>query len=136
MFFGRERELEVLLKRVGSRQSVSIVGLRRIGKTSLLYRLVEALPSTLGPDYVPAYVDAGGYSTQTLFVEYVGQHLSGEYKDPDVPGVTDMAGFTQLIERLSEQKIHPVLLLDEFEAFSRHPESFDETFYTTLRLLA
>ncbi|MGH9843151.1 MAG: hypothetical protein ACREEM_30810 [Blastocatellia bacterium] len=40
-FFGRKDELEIVLSRLRSMQCVSIVGERRIGKSSLLYHLTQ-----------------------------------------------------------------------------------------------
>jgi hypothetical protein len=42
-FFGREREIERIMSRLGAAtpQSVSIVGQRRIGKSSLLWHLAQ-----------------------------------------------------------------------------------------------
>src|SRR6202008_2820493 len=56
-FFGRKRAVGSSIARLGSMQSISIVGERRIGKTSLLRYLLCVLPDRLGPVYRSACVD-------------------------------------------------------------------------------
>jgi hypothetical protein len=55
-FFGREAALEDLCTRLRNMQSTSVVGLRRVGKSSLLYQLACTLSNKLGQDYVPVYI--------------------------------------------------------------------------------
>ena len=59
-FFGRKEELQVILDTLenvprGQKQDLAILGPRRIGKSSLLYRLVDLL--TPHREFVPVYVD-------------------------------------------------------------------------------
>jgi len=56
MFFGRKEELHLIRDRLRKGDSTSVVGLRRIGKSSLLYQLAnqaEALPQGV----VAVYLD-------------------------------------------------------------------------------
>jgi AAA+ ATPase superfamily predicted ATPase len=78
MFFGREAVLRVLYTRLTNMQSTSVVGLRRIGKSSLLYQLARTLPDTLGQDYVPLYIDLQDprYRTVSDFVQTVAVKLN------------------------------------------------------------
>lgn len=59
-FFGREEELQLVfdtLKNVprGQKQDMVVLGPRRIGKSSLLYRLLDLLQDDA--DFVPVYID-------------------------------------------------------------------------------
>lgn len=59
-FFGREEELQLIfdtLKNVprGQKQDMVVLGPRRIGKSSLLYRLLDLLQGD--DDFVPVYID-------------------------------------------------------------------------------
>ena len=52
MFFGREHELREIVAFLNGNQSVSVVGPRKIGKTSLLFHLMrtENWPALNGPE--------------------------------------------------------------------------------------
>jgi hypothetical protein len=59
-FYGREEEQRLILDTLenvprGQKQDLVILGPRRIGKSSLMYRLVDLLD--VHPDFVPVYVD-------------------------------------------------------------------------------
>ena len=49
-FYGREEEIRTIVNRLKSMQATSIVGKRRIGKSSLLYHLYQAVPQKIGND--------------------------------------------------------------------------------------
>ena len=59
-FFGREAELSLIFDTLenvprGQKQDLVVLGPRRIGKSSLLYRLVDLL--TQRANFVPVYID-------------------------------------------------------------------------------
>ena len=260
MFFGREDILRKLCTRLENMESTSVVGLRRIGKSSLLCQLARILPSRLGRNYVPLYVDLhdARYRTVTSFVNTVAlrvdqklggvlgveaedttshegipqqdhlirlrqildarfsrdelrtlcfdldvdyENLPGECKaskarelviylerrgrishlvklgaqkrpnevwedTPKAAGglpasfqngplgrvrgflrpkrsrsrltlgtVTDMVSFSEMLDILDDTDIRPVLCLDEFEEFTRHPKEFSDDFVEPLRSL-
>ena len=138
MFFGREEELRTLYTRLRTMQSTSIVGLRRIGKSSLLYRLVQTVRGELGQNYLPLYIDLqdARYRTVVGFVTAVAGALNERMGGLlDVGGVTDMAGFTGLVERLRDNGVCPILCLDEFEELIQHPQEFGDDFLEGLRAL-
>ncbi len=67
-FFGREQEIQMVmdtLERVprGQKQDMVVMGPRRIGKSSLLYRLVDLLQSH--QDFLPVYVDVQNIKPRT-----------------------------------------------------------------------
>lgn len=86
-FFGRQAERRQLLSRVRTMQHTSIVGERRIGKSSLLFRLYEEAKQTM-PDAAIVYSDlpqvadkaAGRHATP----EDVQQALAAALKGGDL----------------------------------------------------
>ena len=56
-FFGREEQVNEIFTRLQGMQSSSIVGERRIGKSSLLYYLTQTGPQRLGDAYRFFYLD-------------------------------------------------------------------------------
>lgn len=81
-FFGRKEDIRFLLDALARGQCVSILGPRRIGKTSLLRRLQSSLVRTeygLGDDHLLVYIDCEGLGKATLPAIY--QFLSDEVTD-------------------------------------------------------
>src|SRR5262245_26424785 len=56
MFFGRTDELAQLRSRLANGDSTNVVGLRRMGKSTLLYQLATR-PDALQPGCVAVYLD-------------------------------------------------------------------------------
>jgi AAA+ ATPase superfamily predicted ATPase len=79
MFFGREKILGDLCTRLGTMQSTSVVGLRRIGKSSLLCQLARTIPGRLGQNYIPLYIDLQGPRCRTVggFVSTITKNMGG-----------------------------------------------------------
>lgn len=70
-FFGREEELQLIFDTLenvprGQKQDIVVLGPRRIGKSSLLYRLVDLL--TPNKEFVPVYVDVQNIKPRTMRV--------------------------------------------------------------------
>jgi hypothetical protein len=142
-FFGRRRELSRIFSRIGVQrpQSVSVVGERRIGKSSLLYQL--SLPEVQSKflldrsSLIVAFVDFQQLRTITL-QDFFGV-LSGQIRrvDPEIAG-SDTIGyrsFQQVQDRLLAKTKRLVLLFDEFDAITSNPV-FDRDFYAFLRSVA
>ncbi|MEM7112716.1 MAG: protein kinase [Chloroflexota bacterium] len=151
-FVGREREVEALYSAIATRQCRSIVGERKIGKSSLLTQL--ACPSSLrehgfDPDkFVFIYVDLEGMAnitydefwpeildrldlalplTETKFSDMVQKLLD----QPDVRFLQ----VRRLLRRLERAGLTVVMMLDEFESLAANA-AFDSSFYGELRSLA
>jgi hypothetical protein len=133
-FYGRGSELQAIIGRVGeiSAQSISIVGERRIGKSSLLWQVknqAETLFHT-GHRYVVIYLDlssAVGSSNRLLM-----RTLRRELTRAGLPAwkECDDGDLVALNYALEELEVAPpdtrlVLCLDEFEYISDHPAEFD-----------
>jgi hypothetical protein len=133
-FYGRQAELRAIAGRVGavSAQSISIVGERRIGKSSLLWQVknqAETLFRT-GHRYEVLFLDlsgAAGRSNRMLMrtlrreLNRVGLPVWEKRDDGD------LAVLSYALEELdaTAQDVRLVLCLDEFEYVNDRPAEFD-----------
>ncbi|MBK8988913.1 MAG: protein kinase [Chloroflexi bacterium] len=151
-FSGREREVEALYSAIATRQSRSVVGERKMGKSSLLTHL--SCPDSLrqhGFDpgkFVFIYVDLEGMSNIT-YDEFWPEILDRielalpEGQDILQEMVAELAGqaevrFMQvrrLLRRVERAGLTVVMMLDEFESLAGNP-AFSSSFYGELRSLA
>lgn len=152
-FIGHRRELEQVYSRLLSAfESSSIVGERRIGKTSLLKVLGHADIQTqfgLSPDkYTFIYQDFQFLESDTKptrFWQRVLRSIRRAVKDqPDIVEEIELALAAESIDNytlddifglIDEAGLYIVLLLDEFENVTRN-ENFDNDFFAGLRALA
>lgn len=148
-FFGRYREVGRTLELLRGAQSVSIVGPRRIGKTSLLFQLSN--PETRQQHHLPperfcfVYIDCESWGDleQNAFYTLLLQEMREALAAVDQPVVLQVSAvesnsyrvFEQAIRTVVGQGIQPVFLLDEFEALSANPH-LDAHFFSGLRGLA
>lgn len=153
---GRRKELKKLTSRLRTGQSTAIVGLPRVGKTSLLSSLQDSeAASTLGKEpiaYTFSYLDAQalrGCKTQADFWELALAPLQRQLSAQDARltrstgsySVAQSNGFgTAVLEQfftsLDREGSRLVLLLDEFDDFLVHPVLNSAEFYGGLRSLA
>jgi hypothetical protein len=138
VFFGREQALgEVLgtLRRPERPGCVSVLGERRIGKSSLLNQLYQALAANPGLVSVHATAQNWNHDSQQYF--YAKLHaclahalgLKGERPVEDYPGLRDF------LLNQAKQGRRFVLMIDEFEIMVGNP-AFDAYFFSNLRALA
>lgn len=134
-FFGRRRERATLLDRTTKRESTSLVGPRRIGKTWLITYLRQVIEVQLGPSCVHGYVDASRTACSTIsgFVYESLQALNVTYPKP--PDQLSLVDLDDAIQRLIAANKIPVLCIDEFEGLSNHT-AFPITFFKELRATA
>lgn len=137
-FYGRQAELQAIVGRVGaiSALSISIVGERRIGKSSLLWQVKQQAADLFhtGHRYVVVYLDlssAAGSSNRLLM-----RTLRRELERAGLPAWNaaddgDLAALSDALEDLEAQAADArlVLLLDEFESINDHPAEFDGLLY-------
>jgi tRNA A-37 threonylcarbamoyl transferase component Bud32 len=151
-FHGRVREVEALYSAIVTRQCRSIVGERKMGKSSLLTQL--SCPTQLkqhGLDparYIFIYIDLEGMSNIAYdeFWPEVMDQLELALPD-EQDSLAQMAAelassadvrFTQvrrLLRRIERAGLTLVFMLDEFESLARN-NNFDSSFYGELRSLA
>ena len=89
-FFGREKELQLIFDTLnnvprGQKQDMVVLGPRRIGKSSLLYRLNDLLVEQ-NQDFVPVYVDVQNIKprkTHILFLKIL-REINKQYKQKNL----------------------------------------------------
>jgi serine/threonine-protein kinase len=142
-FFGRSRELSTIFSRIdaGEPQSVSIVGERRIGKSSLLRALLRCRQSFLRrPDeYVFVYLDLHetAHSGVTEFFSALIDELSLNRSLQDIAVNKTAPTYEKIraiVARVDRARLKLVLVLDEFEAVTQN-EHFTLEFFSFLRSL-
>lgn len=139
MFFGRDNERRRLRSNLLNMVSCSIVGLRRIGKSSLLYYLShhEILPSE--HKFLFAYIDLQEKDYHTLNGLLVGAFR--QWKQDVTDGVYttspgNLSEFSRAVRWLRNKGYQPVLCLDEFENLTKRSDEFGDDTFETWRALA
>lgn len=149
-FFGRQRELERLYSAIATRQCLSVVGERKLGKSSLLTRLshaptlqsfgldpavgvfvyfdLESMASARREDF---WMDLLDTIASQLPPGDLAQGLRLQIDSGDVRFMTAR----RALRRLRDTGLEVVLMLDEFESLARNAQ-FDPDFYGELRSLA
>ena len=136
-FFGRTEQLTEIITRLQRMQSSSVVGERRIGKSSLLYYLMQTGAKTLGENYSFLYLDMRDAHNQTAsgFFQSVLKKLglSTEVIKEDNKPNRNLIAFTDELENLEQQNRRAVLCLDDFANTFRHRDQFSEDFFDHMR---
>src|SRR5690349_7384917 len=143
-FFGRSREVSKIFSRLtASRpQSISVVGDRRIGKSSLLnyvnHPQVRARYLDQTDDYVFAFIDLQQKRriTPPEFFKELFELLAKETGDESL--TTEAPTFDAvraLLERFRRRSRKLIVLMDEFDAITTN-RAFDLEFYSFLRSIA
>jgi hypothetical protein len=141
MLFGRTYLLRRIYSALANKQSISLVGLRHIGKSSLLHCLRQPeLQQQFEYDFshsIFVLIDLREYrhkksedffaavSRQIILqcrgrLDLSSQEHSGEHE------------FSEILAQLDEQNFHIVLLMDAFDNVTRNP-NFDLSFFSFLR---
>ncbi|OQW91796.1 MAG: hypothetical protein BWK79_16125, partial [Beggiatoa sp. IS2] len=136
VFYGRERELNGTLgvvRHPDKPQSVSIVGERRIGKSSLLNQLYQALSATdkMVTIRTTAQDWPVDYDKARFFMEL--QQAIAAVLQVNVTPVQDYQGFSGFIAQ-SAKTYHFTLLIDEFDKMVAN-QHFDTEFFRNMRAL-
>lgn len=154
-FVGRTNELRRIFEALdtahtGQLQSVSVVGSRRIGKSSLLYHLRQTFKQKLAqPErYVFAYVDleAGRYSDLNSLLKNIlsdlcealpssANGLQDHLKNAASQAQISLGDFEGGVQKFHAFNLYPILCLDEFEQLSKHPDKFPDLLYDSWRSL-
>jgi uncharacterized protein len=151
-FYGREAELRQITNRLlsSAHESTSIIGERRIGKTSLLYHLSDPVVSArlgLTPDkFCLVYADFQGLTdiTPTRFWQRVLKKMSRSICNESMkPAIEELSGresfdlfdLEDLFEATQDKGLTIVLMMDEFEYVTQNP-NFKGDFFGGLRALA
>ncbi len=121
-FVGRDRELREILSRVANMVNVSVVGPRRIGKSSLLHHIVATGQQRLNASYQFYYLDLQPLDSAEEFYDQACEAIVQE------PGES----YDDLKNAIEGKKI--VLCLDEFEKSVE--ADFGAEFFDEMRSLA
>src|SRR6185503_7658642 len=137
-FFGRENQIAEIITRLATMQSTSVVGERRIGKSSLLSHLCQTGATRLkNESYRFCYVDLqdAHYHTAVGFFETVLHKIEASADAIKAENSLDrnLVAFTDQIEALERAGQRLVLCMDEFENTFKHREQFTEDFFDHMR---
>jgi hypothetical protein len=149
MLFGREHELQEIVAFIRGIQSVSLVGPRKIGKTSLLLELMRPAAWQdlgLGSENLFIYLDCevlGAGSHAEIFGQIANEIVAAleERELPAEPALEKaVTAPTRLaleaaLRKLNQRGLRVVLVLDEFERLATNAE-LDVNFFNTLRSIA
>ncbi|MBN1668923.1 MAG: protein kinase [Anaerolineales bacterium] len=149
MFFGREHELNEMAAFLRGNQSVSIVGPRKIGKTSLLFHLMRPQNwpvYNLDTSYLFVYLDCevmGDLEHNEIFGTFAAEMQAtcderGLEPEPLLEKAIESPSrlsWERALRRLNQQGLRVVIILDEFERLSIN-ENLDVNFFNSLRSAA
>lgn len=132
LFVGRGSALAFIRQRLGGKtlQSVSLVGERRIGKSSLLRYVKERADVLFKPRPVVVYLDLmkGYCHTRTGFTKALRRELTaGLGREPWTPPEdANPSTLSFALEDLSRAGVRLVLCLDEVEDLTKRRAEFDD----------
>ena len=144
-FYGRTSEFQRIYARFAAAarpQSISIVGERRIGKSSLLHYLYH--PATRKkhlPEphkYVFAFIDFQEEQLTSVdaFFQAIFDSVRQEYEIKfDLPEKMDYQSFKTLVRQCDARGLRLIILIDEFDAVTSNP-IFEADFFSFLRSMA
>lgn len=124
LFSGRMRELREIASWLNTMQSVSVIGERRIGKSSLLYHIANP-----GPDHAELF---SGIKAEYLDLQSVSTTAEFYFRACSLLGFDDGNSHWDLEEAVGGKRI--VLCLDEFD--QAYQKNFGDDFFNSLRSLA
>jgi RIO-like serine/threonine protein kinase len=143
-FFGRTQEVTNALSLLKNNQSVSIVGPRRIGKTSFLLHLahpdVMARFGLSPAEYIFVFIDGEGLSglDQAGFYRVILEETEDQLRDQglavevDIPEPLTYRHFERALRQLNRQGFKLIYCFDEFELMSDN-HNLDADFFSGLR---
>ena len=136
MFWGRRNEVYELQTRLQNMQSTSIVGPRRIGKSSLAFFILKTAPAIFGESYKFVWLD--GQSNHANSVKDFCLSISEKSHLSYIPDQDRRSCLMRFEDAVSSFDDNLVLLINEFELLTddNHKAEFDIQFFNTLRLLA
>lgn len=139
VFFGRAQLLHGILgnlRKPDRPGSVSVLGERRIGKSSLLNQIFLALAQEPGLVSIHATAQNWNQSSQQAFYAALQLSISNALGLAASAPVSAYPDFRDFIGGLAKQHGYRfVLIIDEFEVLAGNP-NFDTTFFFNLRALA
>lgn len=144
MFFGPSSVLRQTFSDLANQQSISLVGLRHSGKTSLLHWMRQPILQTrFGFDlnrHLFVYLDIRKWLRKSCdhFFEIVSEEIIAASRGHLALASTSKPGedrFSMVLEQVKGGGFHTVLQLDAFDDITRN-ETFDPLFFMFLRAMA
>lgn len=143
-FYGRKTEVSKIFSRIGASrpQSISLVGERRIGKSSLLnfvYHPRNRLQYLKEPhNYLFLFLDFQEKRGITVdkFFHSIFESLQAEFEGElslNVPA--DYEGFKKVVNVFDREHLRFILIFDEFEVITKN-KNFGAEFYSFFRSIA
>jgi len=147
MFFGREREMRIIESLLKTDQSVSIVGERRIGKSSVANRVYHKLK--VAPDTMTVFLDCDGLSETCDSKDKFFRKLNGKLaafleERQDIRSrlkghkkglFTSYSTAKRFVQMAGSSGLRFVIFMDEFEHLPDKGFA-DDTFFSNLRAMA
>ncbi|KAF0205891.1 MAG: serine/threonine protein kinase bacterial, partial [bacterium] len=142
-FYGRRKEIARIFSRISASrpQSVSIVGERRIGKSSLLNYIyapeIRAQQLDVGTNYIFVFMDLQQkrYSSIESFFADLLSKLSEATNEPITSTQTDFDAARRFFADLQRRRQKLIVLFDEFDAITTN-KVFSLDFFSFLRSAA
>ena len=137
-FVGREKEMARIFARLRTLGCVSVVGERRIGKSSLAYQASRRAEKELGAEARAVYVDMLSAKHHRLggLLETILGGLGAEAGAAKAGSAAEqLAGFEVAIRGLRSEGRLPVVFLDEFEALGSRAEQLGDDLLESWRSL-
>ncbi len=133
LFYDRRQVLGTIAGKLSglSAQSVSIVGERRIGKSSLLLHLKNSLVDQLPPPhhYLVIYLDLmkAYCHSQKGLMRVLRRELTQSWREPWPKNEDgDLIAFDFALEDLQAEGVRLILCLDEVENLTKRPAEFND----------
>ncbi|OQX23500.1 MAG: hypothetical protein BWK80_25740, partial [Desulfobacteraceae bacterium IS3] len=146
MFFGREKEINSIKSSLLAEnpQSVSVIGERRIGKSSVANRVFHKLK--LDNDTIPVFLDfdalAGLCNSKDEFFQRLNEKISECLAEkPQIQsrlgtfGFNDYPSFRGFVEKGAKNGLKFIIFIDEFEHLPGK-QFADDSFFSNLRSMA
>ena len=135
-FVGRIREANDILAKIQSHSSVSVVGERRIGKSSLLFYLSNTCKKQF-TDRRVAYLDFMDTELKTLegFVYLLLGSLRIEFDEAELAKNPNLILTRKLRQLNVDEPQPPIVFLDEFDNIQKLKDFFNDDFLENLRFL-
>jgi len=146
-FFGRHEALDYLFSEIHAHRCVSVIGTRRIGKSSLLRATCDpTVQERFSPLYdlrkiLLIFIDLGEFLSKscddffTAVSEQIVQQSAGRLQLVAPADASSDDRFWMLLEQVKHQAFHTVLLFDAFHKITSNT-NFDPKFFSFMRAQA
>jgi uncharacterized protein len=152
-FVGRQAEIKFVMGKMANAQptSINIVGDRRIGKSSLLYRICQDYENLLVSyhrqpiEFIVVYLSLADARCQGVdnFYQAIADKLLARQVVNSNPSLADPlrvrplngTAFNRAMEAWKSAGVLPVICLDDFETLLNNLQQFNDGFYDNLRSL-